>query len=405
MPAFRYVALAQDGREVKGGLDATDLAEARAQLRAMALLPLSLEIGALPLSGGTWLTNPMRRLWVRPAHKLFFLRQIALMVRSGHRIVQALEISAELVERDALSNAIRRMTRRIEGGAPFSEAIGQEGRLFPPIVSALIYAGEQSGTLDRALERTAEAMEQAVSLRKRLIAALTYPLIVLIVACFVIYGLLGFFVPRLTAFLESNRSDIHWSMQMLIDFTDWMGAYGLWILGGIGGFVFLVLLISTQPRGRLAVDRALIALPLFGRTLLLGEASRFGTIGAVLLQSGLRQVEVLRILARATENHAYKQLYQGAADRILGGSRMAEALHSPLMPKLANHMISVGEETGILDEVMEKTGRFYEESLRARVDQLIAMLVPAVTITLGVLVLIIYFSMFSTILNAVNSVR
>ncbi|MEM6974339.1 MAG: type II secretion system F family protein [Pseudomonadota bacterium] len=405
MPGFRYIALARDGREVKGQLDATDLAEARGQLRAMALLPLSLELGGVAITPGSWLSNPFRYLWVRDAHKLFFLRQIALLVRSGHRVVQALEVSADLVEREALARAIRRMIRNIEGGKAFSDAIGQEGRMFPPIVSALIYAGEQSGTLDLALERTAEALEEAVSLRKRLIAALTYPAIVLIVACFVVYGLLAFFVPRLTAFLEANRSDIHWSMQTLIDVTDWFGAYGAYILGGVGGAVFAVLLIATQPKGRLAVDRALITTPLFGRTLMLGEVARFSSIGAVLLKSGLRQVEVLRILARATDNHAYKRLYLDGADRILGGSSMSKALSSPIMPDLALHMISVGQETGILDEVLEKTGHFFAETLQARIQQLIAMLVPAVTIFLGALVLIIYFSMFSTILNAVNSVR
>ena len=406
MPSFRYTALSLQGRETKGVLDAPDIAAARAQLRARALAPLELELGAVPSGAGAgFLIHPARHLWVRQRDKLFFFRQLALMVRSGHRVLEALEIASRLVEREALAQAIRRITRAVEAGAPLSDALGRESRLFPDSIAALIAAGEQAGALDVALERAATALERAHSLRKRLTTAMAYPMVVLVVASFVVYGLLAFFVPRLTAFLDANRADVHWTMQGLIDFTDWMGAYGLYILGGLGAAVFAILAVSTQPKGRIAVDRALLFTPLLGLTMRLAEMARLGEMGAMLLSSGLSQVEMLRVLGRATGNHAMKELYGAAADRLLSGERLSAALEDRAVPELARHMVSVGEETGVLDDVLEKTGGFYREALENRIQVLISMLIPAVTITLGGLVLVIYISMFSTILNAVNSIR
>lgn len=405
MPSFRYTALTMQGREASGLIEAPDIAAARADLRARALMPLELELGAVGAAGGGLWRRPLRRLPVRQRDKLFFFRQLALMVRSGHRILEALAISARLVEREGLARAIRRMAGAIEGGASFSGALAEEKRLFPDSIAALIAAGEQAGALDVALERAATALERSHTLRRRLTTAMAYPAVVLVTACLVVYGLMAFFVPRLTSFLEANRSDVHWTMQGLIDFTDWMEAYGLWLLGGTGAIAFGIAALSTQAWGLMLIHRALLFAPLTGLTIRLAETARLGELGAMLLSSGLSQVETLRVLARATGNVAMRKLYLDASDRLLSGERLSRGLEDRAVPELARHMIAVGEESGVLDDTLEKTGLFYREALENRIATLISFLIPAVTITLGGLVLVIYISMFSTILNAVNSVR
>ncbi|MEM1277489.1 MAG: type II secretion system F family protein [Pseudomonadota bacterium] len=409
MPNFNYIALNREGQEFKGVIDAPDLSEARRQLRAKTLMPVSLELGAsgarIGAKSGDRRFRPTRFLWTRARDKQFFFRQMALMIQSGHRVRQALEMSAELVEREGLSRAIRRMVGRIDQGKSFSEAIRAEGRRFPAFVSALIGAGEKSGTLDHVLGEIATSLEQATELRNALLRALVLPSITLVVAFLVLGFIVLWLVPILTDFIGRQGGDIHWTMQILVNFTEFIFDYGPAITIGLGAATFLILAAYTQDEGRRFVDRVVLSLPIFGLTLRLYEMSRLGGIGTLLLTSGLRQVETLKVLSDVTQNYAYRARYLSAADDVLTGERVSDSLKGGIFPDLVRHMISVGELSGNLDEVFSRIGVFYADEVATRVRVLLSTLVPAMTIAVGVIVGIIYISVILTILGAYNSVR
>ncbi|MEM6934807.1 MAG: type II secretion system F family protein, partial [Pseudomonadota bacterium] len=344
-------------------------------------------------------------LWTRPRDKQFFFRQMALMIQSGHRVRQALEISADLVEREGLSRAIRRMVERIDQGQSFSDALRGEGRRFPAYVAALVSAGEKSGTLDQILGEIATSMEQATELRNSLLRAMVLPTITLVVAFLVLSGIVFGLVPILSDFITRQGGDIHWTMQILVNITEFLYIYGAYIVGGIGIASFVTLAAYTTDEGKLVVDRALLSLPIFGRTIRLYEMSRLGGVGMLLLRSGLRQFDMLKVLSEVTQNNAYRSRYLAAADDVLTGERVSASLKSGIFPDLVRHMISVGEVSGSLDDVLARIGVFYADEVATRVRIILSTLVPAMTIVVGVIVGIIYISVILTILGAYNSVR
>jgi len=409
MPRFAYVALTDRGTETRGTLDANDIGEARQTLRTRALRPLELNLedreSALLSAIGEMLRHPARLLPVRNRDKQFLFRQLALMIRSGHRLRNALEIASAMVGRERLRQALLRMIGRIDGGDSFAASLRAEGRLFPRQVPALVAAGERSGTLDRILAEIAVSMERAQELRNTVLRALVMPAITLLVA----FGVLGFvvfwLVPILSDFLARNGSDIHWTMQILVSIAEFGTDRGKLMATLSGATVFALLVAYSFPPGRLALDRALLSVPLFGRSIVLFEMARFGSLGVLLVRAGLRQVETLRVLADVTQNHAMRAAYLRAAEGLLDGQTMAEALDTPVVDPLARRMVHVGETSGGLDEVLDNIGRYYADEVETRIRLLIGSLVPAITILVGVVVGVIYLSVILTVLGAYTSVR
>lgn len=406
MPQFAYIALNGDGKEMKGALDAADLTDARRQLRERSLMPLSLELGK---TGGEFsqvsLKSPSRLLWTRPRDKQFLFRQMALMIDSGHRVRKALDTCSDLVERDGLARSINRMVDSIDRGLSFSDALRAEGKLFPAFVPALIQAGERSGTLAEVLNKIAVSLERTTELRNTVVRAMVLPLITLVVALLVLTGIQLWLVPRLSEFLSRNGTDIHWTMQILIDLTEFMLDYGLWISGGLAVFAFALLAAYTTEKGRLFLDRVILSIPLFGPTIRLGEMSRLGGVGTLLVQAGLRPVDTLKVMADVTQNHAYRKRYLDAADDVLTGHRISTSLGTGIVPKLVTHMVSVSELSGGLDEVLDRIGKFYADEVETRISVLINTLVPAMTIFVAIVVGVIYLSLMLTVIGAYNSIR
>lgn len=408
MPHFSYVALTREGSELTGSIEAPDIADARRQLRARTLMPVSLELGRAArgtVSSRDGPFRPTRHLWTRARDKQFFFRQMALMIQSGHRVREALHVAAGLVERDGLAHAIRRMIDRIDRGSSLAEAISAEGKRFPAFVAALIAAGEKSGTLDRVLSEIAGSLERAQALRNSLLRALVLPSITIVVALGVMCFITLWLVPILSGFIGRQGGDIHWTMQILVDFTDFLFDYGVWIVGGIATISFLTAAAYTTEDGRKTVDRILLSIPIFGLTVRYFEMSRFGSIGTLLVRSGLRQVEMLKVLAEVSQNHAYRTRYLAAADRVLTGERVSEALRTGIVPDLVTHMISVGEKSGGLDHVLDRVGAFYADEVATRINVTISTLIPLITVVVGVVVAIIYISVILTIFGAYTSIR
>lgn len=409
MPDFGYIALNAQGKEVRGKVEANDLHAARETLRGRALMPvkLGLDGGGSGLSGNLTLSslNPFRYFPVSSRDKQFMFRQLALMVKSGHRLRAALELLESISTKRALSVALQRIISRIDRGESFAEALRSEGKLFPRYVPALIAAGERSGTLDRVLEQVASSMERARELKNTLTRALLMPSITMIVAFAVLGFVVLWLVPKLTTFLVRGGGEIHWSMQMLVDSNEFFLDYGMIMLVVLGATAFALAAAYTTLKGRQVLDLVWMYLPIFGRTTILFEMSRFGSVGMLLIRSGLRQVEALRVLAEVTQNQALRDMYNSAADQLLEGKSMTEALDSPIFDTMARHMVGVGESSGSLDEVLDHIGKYYTDEVETRIQVIFSTLVPALTIAVGGVVAIIYLSVILTILGAVNSIR
>jgi type IV pilus assembly protein PilC len=394
--AFAYTALdARTGREVKKVIEAPSAAEAALALRRQELFPIQLEAMTVAVKAPARLSLG----FTRRRDVVIFFRQLALMLRAGLTLLQALDVAREQCPRPGLARAIGRARTAVESGRSFAEALLAERRIFPEVASRLVAAAEASGELDLTLDRVALHLERGLELRSSLIASLIYPAIVLLVASGVVLFLVTRVIPIFARFLERRHVPLPAATRFLLDASAVIREHGLLLaLSGIGltlGFVFL----RTTPRGKRALDRALLSVPLVGGVLRAAVMAQVGETFATLLRGGVTLVEALRLLSKVVLNSAVASQLEAAAEGVLGGSDLAAGLRHATIPPLVPQVVAVGERTGALEDVLEEVGRFYDAELRARLKQLTTLFEPMVIALVGGLVGFVYFAFFQALLQ------
>lgn len=409
MPTFAYMALDRSGTEKGGTIEAASLREAGLELRRRSLRVLRLSEGTLPLSPWQWVLNRladllpsrlMRFLPVRSGDRVFFFYQLALMIASGSTVVEALRTSGPLCSRRALERGAMRMADRITAGSSLSDAMRQEKKLFPNLAASLIAAGEASGDLALVLERLAANLERTQDIKRDLFSATIYPTIVLISALTITWVLLHFVIPAYARFFSGRRIAMPYLLGRFISLSDWLDQYGLYLFGGLGLALFLVLAAYTTPRGKRAIDWVLLGMPLIGYALRTTAMAQFSHTMSMLLGSGLTVLEGLEVVASVTSNAVLAESFRRAREQIIRGRSLTASMQQSSIPPLIQQMLSVGERSGELGNVLAQMGRFYDRQLSARVKLMITWIEPVMILVVGGLVGLIYFAIYQAILRA-----
>jgi type IV pilus assembly protein PilC len=409
MPTFSYIALDRSGAEQTGTIEAGSQRDAAFELRRRSMRVLRLHEGALPLGPWQWLLNRLagllpsrllRRLPVRASDRVFFFYQLALMVASGGTVVEALRASGPLCSRLALERGAMRMADRITSGSSLSDAMRQEKKLFPNLAASLVAAGEQSGDLAQVLERLAANLERTQDIKRDLFSATIYPTIVLISALTITWVLLHFVIPAYARFFSGRRIAMPYLLGRFISLSDWLDLYGLYLFGGIGLTVFLVLAAYTTQRGKRVIDWVLLRVPLIGYALRTTAMAQFSHTLSMLLGSGLTVLEGLEVVASATPNAVIAGSFRRAREQIIRGGSLTKSLQQSNIPPLIWQMLAVGERSGELGSVLAQMGRFYDRQLSTRVKLIITWIEPIMILVVGGLVGLIYFAIYQAILRA-----
>jgi len=403
MATFSYLGLNAQGQERDGQLLAQDINEARQLLRSQGLRILELQAGERDSRS---LLDALRATWrffrgmlpVRTTDMMLFYRQMQLMLRAGHTILEALEAAGRLSSRPRLSDQLQRCAERISAGSSFSAALEKEKSGFPRLTVKLAEAGEASGELDSVFERLAVLTERRADVKRQLLTALTYPSIVLLVSIGVISFLVGTVVPRFAVFLESRGKAIPWAAKTMLDVADWLANWGALLgigcLSTIAGIV--VLRNLTLPR-RL-IDGFLLHLPVIGPTLMAAAMAQAAWTFGLLLKSRLTVLEALRSVAQVTSNASISQALDTASEQVIEGRALTVALDRSPIPPLVRHMAAVGERSGEMEAVMEALGNHYQKELDARVKFLSALIEPVLTLFIGGIVGFVYYAFFQAVL-------
>ncbi|MCG8493640.1 MAG: type II secretion system F family protein [Sneathiellales bacterium] len=407
MPIYQYTALNSEARESKGRLDASSEKDAIQVLRGQGLFVVNIaeakgsDIGEIDGGwAGLWSRiRPSQFLRTKDTHRIFLFRQLALMLRSGHTIVQSLDICAELVDRRRLVTALRRMSQEIQNGSSFSDALRKE-KIFKPITASLVASGEVTGEIDSILERLASNMETSLDRKRQLLIAMFYPGIVLLVSLLVVYFLLAKVIPDFAGFFAARGNDLPGMMLFLLDLSDWMVDYGGYLGGTLGTTTFLILAAYTTEWGKAIIDRWLLAIPFVGASIIYSSIAQMGVTMGMLLKSGLTVLEALRVLKEVMSNQVFVECVEAASEDILAGQHIAVALKRKPMPKLVTHMVAVGEQSGELDTVMETLGDYFGKQLENAAKTVVAFIEPALILFVGGVVFVVYFSIFQAVFQA-----
>ncbi len=311
-------------------------------------------------------------------------RQFATMINAGIPAVQALGILAEQASKDKLREALADVKREVEGGKTLGDALRKYHKMFGDFFISMVDVGETGGSLGSTLERVAEYYEKITALQGKVKSAMAYPMVVLVVTIGVIMLMLVKLVPTFASLYADVGSKLPGPTQFLLDVSHFMQKYFLHITGGIIGLVILINRIMKIPSVSYQWDKIVLKIPIIGPLIQKTSLTRFARTLSILIRNGVPILESLDITSRVVGNKIIEEAIMNAKRNIGEGKSLAAPLRdSGIFPPLVIHLITVGEQTGKLSDMLEKVADFYEEEVDTAVEALSSIIEPVMLVFLG----------------------
>jgi type IV pilus assembly protein PilC len=400
MPSFAYTARETvTGREIRSTVEAITEQAAIAALLNRNLLVVSIQ-EKIAKRGKT------KGGKVALADQVVFTRQLATMIDAGIAIVQALQALAEQTPNKIMRDTIRDICSRVESGESFSEALQKHPKAFNKLYYSMIAAGEKGGLLAEIMGRLATYLENTERLRKKVKTALMYPTAVTVVAIGITIFLLVRVIPTFKDIYSGFGAQLPGPTQFLIDISDALKHYFyLFIIGGAAAIWGWFYFIKT-PAGRQFWDSRRIKLPVFGPIAHKICLARFTRTLSSLVRSGVPILEVLQIVSQTVGNVVMEKAIKTAAVDIERGEGISAALgKNPIFPSMVIRMMSAGEQTGNIDNMLERVSNFLDEEIEATLSGLMSLIEPMLIVFLGIVVGGMVVCMFLPIFNLANIVN
>lgn len=435
MPVFEWRGYDAQGRNATGVVDADSPREARLKLRRQNVLVTSLAEArgrgrrVLPVLGrgrkhpvrgdrrrselAAKLQKTLTRARGREGGHISrqrleevntFTRQLATLLKAGIPLTEALRAIIEQTDNKRLNVVYRDIREQIAQGRPTADALAAYPEYFDELYVSMVRSGEAAGRLDEVLERLSSFIQNQARIRNKVQAALAYPVIMLIIGVLVVAALMVMVVPKITTMLEARGQVLPLPTRMLQSASSFLvGYWWLLILAIIFGLLFLNLIYSS-PKGRLAIDRRLLRLPVVGDLLTRQALARFSQTFATLLRSGVPVVRCLEVTRTVLGNRLLEQTIDEVREKILEGADIATPIkNSGVFPPLVGYMIAVGEQSGELDAMMDQVGEAYQEEVEIATQKFTSLIEPILIVVLAVLVGFIVLSILWPVLQMSQS--
>ena len=324
-----------------------------------------------------------------------FTRQISAMLSAGMPLVQTLAAMEDQTEDKNFKSVISGIRSRVEGGAMYSEALAFYPTIYDELYISMMRAGEIGGILPDVCARVAEFLEASNKLRAKVKSAMMYPSVVMIVAVVLATALIMFVVPVFAKMFSDFGSDLPGLTQALLDFSNLLTAYWYIALALVIGVIYGFKRINATDRGQYKIDEFRLRFPILGELATKVAISRFASTFAQLLQSGVQIIESLEIVGLATGNRVIGDSLLEAKKTVEEGHPLSTALEeNKYYPRMLIHMLSAGEKTGQVDEMMDKVSEFYENEVETMVSGLTSMIEPLLMVFIGAVIGTIVVAMF-----------
>jgi type IV pilus assembly protein PilC len=381
MPSFVYVAReTQTGREIRSTLEAaTEQAAVAALLnRSLLVVSISEKIGKKGSTGGGR---------VGLADLVIFTRQLSTMIDAGLAIVQSLQALAEQTTNKVMRDVIKDICTRVEGGDSLSEALVKHPKAFNRLYVCMVGAGEKGGLLSEILSRLATYLENTARLRKKVKSAMMYPIVVTIVAIGITIFLMVKVIPVFGDIYSGFGAALPAPTQYMINISHFVQKYVILILLAMGGVVYAWLYFIKTPAGKWFWDSRRIRLPIFGSIAHKICLARFTRTLASLIRSGVPILEVLQIVSQTVGNVVMEKAIKESALDIEKGEGIAAALSKhPVFPSMIVRMVTAGEQTGKIDNMLERISDFLDEEIENTLSGLTSLIEPILIVVLGVVI-------------------
>lgn len=361
-------------------------------------------------AGGGDLMAKLNEL-TEPAVKLkdltVFSRQFATMINAGVSMVRSLGILAEQTESKKLQRALNSIKDQVEQGQPLSDSMAKYPKIFNTLYTGMVKAGEAGGVLDGVLGRVATFLENQSRLNSQIKGAMAYPATVGCFAMLVSFVMLKFIVPMFSGMFEQMGAKLPAFTQLLVDVSNFMGTiYFLLVIAAIGGMVYGFIMYRNTPKGRFVTDGAFLKLPVFGDLLRKVAVARFSRTLGTLLKSGVPLMGALEIVRDSIGNTVVAAALEDVRISVSEGEGLSKPLEKArVFPPMVTQMVSIGEETGAIDAMLEKIADFYDEEVETAVHALTSMMEPLMMVGIGGIVGSIIIGMYLPIFDIVNKIK
>jgi type IV pilus assembly protein PilC len=329
------------------------------------------------------------------SEKLLFTKYFATLTKAGISVLRSLSTLSRQMKTWRFRKMIWDMKEEVEGGMPLNVCFKRNEDDFGMLYPNLIKVGEESGRLFMVLDRLSNLLQRQIVLRRRVLSALTYPAIISLVAAGVVLFLMLFVIPQFSNLFEQFNQELPWLTQMVIDISGFIGNNVLNLLAGFIAFFIVIYQINQTASGHRFFDWLKLKIPVFGGLLQKYVIAMYARNLATLFESGINIISAMKISNESVENVIIQDALENVVHEVEGGVPIARALaRIEIMPELSTQMIEVGEESGNLDEMLEKVADFYEEEINFLIDQITALVEPAFIVVIGTIVGFIVLAMY-----------
>jgi type IV pilus assembly protein PilC len=400
---FEYAVRDRRGKLVSGKLDAPNEAAVVQRLRGMGFAPVSLREAntgmnrelSLPFGQGVKLKD-----------LAIMSRQFATMINSGLSLLRALSILADQTENKTLAKTLGEVRTAVETGQSLSAALAKHPRVFPPLVVNMVRAGEVGGFLDRVMLQIAENYEAEVKLRSKIKSAMTYPVVVFVIAILSVIGMLLFIVPIFANMFRDLGGALPLPTQILVDLSAALRftAPALLVLVVVFGVVWRRIRHTEQVRN--ALDPLKLKLPVFGPLFQKVAISRFSRNFGTMLSSGVPILQSLEIVGETAGNVVLRRAAASVQESVRRGESLAGPLaEHPVFPPMVVQMLAVGEDTGAIDDMLHKVSDFYDAEVEATTEALTSLIEPIMIAVLGAIVGGMIVALYMPIFSVFNLIK
>ncbi len=390
---FRYKGTNKKRKSISGVIEASSFEEARTRLRNMEIRPQKLEKDVLSVQANFNLDLSFGNI-IDLKGLIIFTRQLSSLVNSGVTVVMALQILSEQERRPAFKRVLVNIKEHIESGGGFADVLQKYPKAFSEFFVRIIEAGEVSGSLDKSLVRVGQQLEKLNNIRRKVIGAMIYPLITLVVAIGVVSFLLAKVVPEIISMYQ-DPSKLPAITIFVINVSNWFRANYHLVFGGIIGGFFGIRMAYRVPEVKKAVDPILLKVPVVGLLILRSSIAIFARTLSTLVTSGVQLLTAFQICERVTSNYALKECIRDAAASVTEGHGISQGLGKrKIIPAMVLHMINIGEMTGKLDDLLLKVAEIYDEEVDDAVGLMTTLLQPLLIVVVGGIILVIMIAIY-----------
>lgn len=382
MPGYFYIVADKAGKEKRGKMEANNRDAAKELLKKDGYVILSLEEQSQQFDMNFTFGRKLK-----PRDLSVFCRQFVSILESGVAMKEALAMLEEQTENKTLKKSIAEVLTNIEKGNSLADAMRGESHVFPPMLINMVEAGESSGNLEMAFSRMAEQFEKEAKLKATVRKATVYP-IVLIFACIGVIGvMLLYVIPIFIDMFKEIDMEMPAFTMFVMGLSEWAGTH-VYIIVGVAVAIFAAYQAYYRTEGgRKNIDKIKMKMPLFGQLVVKSNCSRFARTASTLLAAGVPMIDCLDIVSRIVNNIHYSMAIQNAREEVMKGIPLSEPLRDAgIFPPMVYHMTGIGEETGNIEQMLNKLADYYDEEVEITTQTMLAAMEPLIIVFMAVVV-------------------